>query len=56
MQANPRAVQIQGRWVVTTSPGSEARNNAGILASFADREHAEAWLARYMEWRAGLAA
>ena len=56
MQANPRTVQIQSRWVVTTSPGSEARNNAGILASFADREHAEAWLARYLEWRAGLAA
>ena len=56
MQANPHIVQIQGRWVATTSPGSEARNNAGILASFADREHAEAWLARYLEWRAELAA
>ena len=56
MQANPRVINLRGRWIVTTTPMVESINSPGILASFADREHAEAWLARYMEWRAGLAA
>lgn len=56
MQANPRVVNLCGRWLVTTQPMVESINSPGILASFADREHAEVWLARYMEWRSGLAA
>lgn len=56
MQANPQVINLRGRWLVTTTPMVESINSPGILASFAYREHAEAWLARYMEWRSGLAA
>ena len=56
MQANPRVIQVQDRWLVTNTPMVESINSPGILASFADREHAEAWLARYLQWRAELAA
>lgn len=56
MQAKPHIIELRGRWLVTTTPMVESINSPGILASFADREHAEAWLARYMEWRSGLAA
>ena len=56
MQANPQVVNLRGRWLVTTQPMVESINSKGILASFGDREHAEAWRERYLEWRAELAA
>ena len=56
MQAKPHIIELRGRWVVTTQPMVESINSKGILASFGDREHAEAWLARYLQWRAELAA
>ena len=56
MQAKPHVSNLRGRWLVTTKPMVESINSPDILASFADREHAETWLARYLEWRAELAA
>ena len=56
MQAKLHVINLRGRWLVTTTPMVESINSKGILASFADREHAEEWLARYLEWRAELAA
>lgn len=56
MQAKLHVINLRGRWLVTTTPMVESINSPGILASFADREHAEAWRDRYMQWRSGLAA
>lgn len=56
MQAKPQVINLRGRWLVTTKPMVESINSPGILASFADREHAEAWLEHHLQWRAELAA
>lgn len=40
----------RGRWVVATKPWVESDNDATILASFGDRQHAEAWQAEHTTW------
>lgn len=41
----------KGRWVVARKRCVEHESDRSILANFADREHAENWLAGHQKWR-----
>lgn len=41
----------KGRWVVARKRWVEHESDRSILANFADREHAENWLAGHQKWR-----
>lgn len=50
MNRDYHVVQVDDRWVVATHWSIESLTDRRILANFADKSMAEAWLESYTAW------